>query len=433
MADLLALSARYIDGDLWEGPGSVNRITTELSEVADGVAMIEAFSHIVVLRTEAGLVLFDTSLEPFAAPAIEQLRRYSDAPIHSIVYTHGHVDHVGGAGAFLADAARRGHARPQVVGHENVAPRFDRYELTNGYNRVVNERQFGAGGFGGATRFGPAQFVAVDTPVQDARVLSVGELTVDLRHDRGETDDHLWAYIPELRAVAVGDFLAWVFPNAGNPQKVQRYPGAWARALRKMAALDPELLLPAHGLPIGGQARIARVLDDVATALESLMQQTLDMMNAGATLDAIVHGVAVPGDLLDRPYLRPVYDEPEFVVRNIWRLYGGWYDGDPAHLKPAPASELAGEVAALAGGVSRLAQRAQVLADAGSFRLACHLAEMAVQAAPGDRDCHAVRAAVYDARRRGEASLMARGIFGTASRASQALVDGQNGQDGGEP
>ena len=23
-------------------------------------------------------------------------------------------------------------------------------------------------------------------------------------------------------------------------------------------------------------------------------------------------------------------------MRNIWRLYGGWYDGDPSHLKPAP-------------------------------------------------------------------------------------------------
>jgi len=24
------------------------------------------------------------------------------------------------------------------------------------------------------------------------------------------------------------------------------------------------------------------------------------------------------------------YDDPEFVVHNIWRLYGGWYDGNPA-------------------------------------------------------------------------------------------------------
>ena len=58
------------------------------------------------------------------------------------------------------------------------------------------------------------------------------------------------------------------------------------------------------------------------------------MMNEGAPLDDIIHTVRAPRRLLERPYLRPVYDEPEFIVRNVWRLYGGWYDGNPARLKP---------------------------------------------------------------------------------------------------
>ena len=33
--------------------------------------------------------------------------------------------------------------KPTIVGHENVAARFDRYRMTNGYNHVINERQFG--------------------------------------------------------------------------------------------------------------------------------------------------------------------------------------------------------------------------------------------------------------------------------------------------
>ena len=51
-----------------------------------------------------------------------------------------------------------------------------------------------------------------------------------------------------------GDFVIWNFPNAGNPQKVQRYPIEWAAALRAMIAKEPELLLPAHGLPIAGRS-----------------------------------------------------------------------------------------------------------------------------------------------------------------------------------
>jgi alkyl sulfatase BDS1-like metallo-beta-lactamase superfamily hydrolase len=210
----------------------------------------------------------------------------------------------------------------------------------------------------------------------------------------------------------------WASPNCGNPQKVQRYARDWAIAFRKMIALEPDVLLPGHGLPIVGAERVRRALDEGAELLESLVEQTLALMNEGARLDDIVHSVTAPPELLARPYLRPIYDEPEFVVRNIWRLYGGWYDGDPSHLKPAPAAALAIELASLAGGAGRLAERAREIAAAGDLRLAGHLAELAAQAAPDDKGVHAVRAEVFGARAREEASTMSKGIFSWAEHES---------------
>jgi glyoxylase-like metal-dependent hydrolase (beta-lactamase superfamily II) len=105
VADLLELSARLIDEGITDEPA--NRVTTELSEVADGIAVIEAFSHVVVFRTDAGLVLFDTSLEMFAEGILKSLRAWTDAPVHTVVYTHGHVDHVGGARAILDESRGR--------------------------------------------------------------------------------------------------------------------------------------------------------------------------------------------------------------------------------------------------------------------------------------------------------------------------------------
>ena len=61
MADLLALSSRVIDSGVVDEP--VNRITNELSEVADGLAVVESFSHSVVLDAGEGLVAFDASHE----------------------------------------------------------------------------------------------------------------------------------------------------------------------------------------------------------------------------------------------------------------------------------------------------------------------------------------------------------------------------------
>jgi alkyl sulfatase BDS1-like metallo-beta-lactamase superfamily hydrolase len=190
-----------------------------------------------------------------------------------------------------------------------------------------------------------------------------------------------------------------------------------------MAGMGAELLLPAHGLPIGGAERIRGVLDDTATVLESIVEQSLTMMNEGATLDTLIHSVSLPAALLEKPYLRPVYDEPEFIVRNVWRLYGGWYDGNPSHLKPAPDAVFATEIAALAGGVDALVERASERAAADELRVACQLIELATQAEPESQSAHAARAEIYTQRRKSELSLMARGIYANAARESQGLAE----------
>jgi glyoxylase-like metal-dependent hydrolase (beta-lactamase superfamily II) len=419
MADLLALSSRIIDSGVVDEP--VNRITNELSEVADGLADVESFSHSVVLDAGDGLVAFDASHARTGADVATAIRGWTSTPVTHLVYTHGHADHVGGSPAF-AEAF----GPMTVLGHRNVDTRFDRYHYTNDWNVRINARQFGGvrGDFGmGSTgEFIPADTLRPDHVVDDLLVVSVGDHTLELHHARGETDDHLWGWAPDRKWAFVGDFVIWNFPNAGNPQKVQRFPIEWAAALRDMIAHGPELLLPAHGLPIEGRDRIATVLDDIAGALERLVAEVVEMMNAGETLDTIVHSVHVSDDVLAKPYLRPLYDEPEFVVRNVWRQFGGWWDGAPSRLKPAPDAVLAGEVAELAGGAQVLADRAMELTEAGEFRLACHLADLAGWAAPDDRGIHAIRAVVYRSRRAAERSLMAKGIYAGAARESEAVA-----------
>jgi alkyl sulfatase BDS1-like metallo-beta-lactamase superfamily hydrolase len=208
---------------------------------------------------------------------------------------------------------------------------------------------------------------------------------------------------------------------------VQRYPRQWARALRDMIALEPEVLLPGHGFPVIGAGRVRQALTDTADLLDSLVDQTLALMNAGARLDEVLHSVRAPAHLLERPYLRPVYDEPEFVVRNTWRLYGGWWDGNPASLKPAPEADLATELADLAGGAGALADRAAALlatapvdgALEGPLRVAGHLAELAALAAPEDAGVHRVRAEVFARLAAAATSTMAKGVFTWTARESE--------------
>lgn len=414
MADPLEIADR-----LWRGEATIEEHHpfsggAELVEVGAETAFVSSFANVSAFGTGDGIVLVDTG-SPFLARAVfGSVRAWAADRLNTAVYSHGHIDHVFGVPLFDAEAAERSWPRPRVLAHEALPLRFDRYVLTAGYNAVVNRRQFQV-----PALEWPVDYRYPDETYRDALGIDVGGERFELHHAQGETDDHTWTWVPARGVLCCGDLFIWASPNAGNPQKVQRYPREWARALREMASLGAEVLLPGHGFPVVGAARVRHALTDTADLLDSLVEQTLELMNAGVRLDEILHAVRAPAQLLERPYLRPIYDEPEFVVRNIWRRYGGWYDGNPANLKPAPETALAAEIARLAGGAASLAERARELASSGEHRLAGHLAEMAVLAAPGDPAVHAVRAQVFESRAKAESSLMARGIFSSAAAESR--------------
>jgi glyoxylase-like metal-dependent hydrolase (beta-lactamase superfamily II) len=374
--------------------------------------------NVSALRTSEGLVVFDSGGAQTARKIYDTLRAWDPAPIHTIILTHGHVDHVMGLPLFDQEARARSHPPIRVIGQRDMLPRFKRYATTAGFNANINARQFGLPAY----RW-PSEFRAPDVTYEDELSISVGGRSLELHHGMGETDDHTWTWIADRKVIISGDFVIWAAPNCGNPQKVQRYCKPWADAFRGMAAKNANALIPGHGPAVFGADRVQQLLGDGARLLDTIHDQAVALMNQGKTLDEVIAAVEMPGELLSRPYFQPTYDDPEFLVRNVWRLYGGWWDGDPAHLKPAPSSALASELASLAGGAGRLAERARVLAEQGELRLAGHLVEFAVKAEPDNVELHKIRIAVNQKRAAADRTTMGRGVFNSAVRESQAIAD----------
>jgi glyoxylase-like metal-dependent hydrolase (beta-lactamase superfamily II) len=424
--DILALADRLWRGEVSTSEHHPVRHLGGLAEICDDVAFVPSFANVTAIRTAGGLVLVDTGSSGVAQEIHRELRRWTDQRLHTAIYSHGHIDHVFGVPVWESEARDRGWPAPVVVAHEAVPGRFDRYLMTLGYNEIVNQRQFSAPGL----RW-PADYRYPDRTYRDALTLQAGGTTFALRHEKGETDDHTVTWLADRKVLCCGDMFIWASPNAGNPQKVQRYPLEWAQALRRMQALEAEYLLPGHGLPVIGPERVSTALADTAELLESLVSQTLAIMNGGGRLDEAIHTVKVPARLAGRPFLQPVYDEPEFVIRTVWRRYGGWWDGNPATLKPARERVLAAEIASLAGGAQALAVRATELAEAAlggpedeaeeGLRLAGHLAELAWLAAPDDPAVARSRHHVFSTRADRATSTMARGVFRWA--ASESLPE----------
>jgi len=294
------------------------------AEVAPDVFMYPMFVNSYALRTPGGLALVDPGFADASDGLRNAVRAWSDAPLAVAVYTHGHADHAFGLRAFLAAGER-----PDIVAQENCAARFRRYEALHGLNARINQRQFGL-----PKPMFPRHFDWPTTYVREHLANPLGDVTLELHAARGETDDALWLWVPERRYLFTGDLVIWQAPNCGNPQKMQRYAEDWAEALEAMAAMGAEWLFPGHGLVVQGEAAVRQVLSDAAQYLRVLVNAVRERLNAGERPEDIVHAVRPDPELSTRPYLAATYDHPAFIVRNLLRLWAGWWNGNAAELLP---------------------------------------------------------------------------------------------------
>src|SRR5437868_7254942 len=111
------MSERLLAGE--ERPTGLPVAPGPAERLAGGVILAPSFANVSAIPTDAGLVLIDAGGMLLAARAHEDLRRVTDDPVHAVVYTHGHVDHVMGASLLGDDVL--------CVAHERVPARFARY------------------------------------------------------------------------------------------------------------------------------------------------------------------------------------------------------------------------------------------------------------------------------------------------------------------
>ncbi len=324
-----------------------------------------------VFETDEGLVVVDTAMAPGGPALLEAIRPATDAPIHTILYTHAHIDHCLGTWALLDDG-------PEIVAHADALQRYERYvRLRGSVSRYLSQP---------LSTFpdGPDGWVPPTRTFRDSLRLTIGGEHFDLVHRRGETDDQLYVSIPGRRMVASADYYQGFLPNAGNGKRVQRYVEEWALALREMVALEPTSLLPAHGEAIVDEpARIADELTVHAEALDYIATQTIDGLNSRLRQDQVVDTIELPAHLADHPVLREQYVSPADIARMVVKQYCGWWDDIPSHWSPARFDQQAAAICEIAGGRDVLVERARA-AVSDDPALACHLVDWAWFGGPPD-------------------------------------------------
>jgi glyoxylase-like metal-dependent hydrolase (beta-lactamase superfamily II) len=88
-------------------------------EVAPRTWFVSNFSGVTAFETEAGLVLVDSDTERLAPGLAAQLREHTQAPVHTAIFTHGHLDHAYGLKSFLMPDQ----PRPRIVAQREILDR----------------------------------------------------------------------------------------------------------------------------------------------------------------------------------------------------------------------------------------------------------------------------------------------------------------------
>ena len=151
--DLLELADKLFTGELPIEAHHPFASSGQMAEVQPGLAFVDAFANSAAVDTADGLVIVDTSGVFHARSVHDTIRTWSNSPLHTAVFTHGHIDHVFGVDLYEAEARTNGWPAPRVIAHTAIAERFERYRMTAGYNAVINQRQFKAPGLRWPTEY----------------------------------------------------------------------------------------------------------------------------------------------------------------------------------------------------------------------------------------------------------------------------------------
>ena len=395
------ISKNYLSGQEFTNQVSIEQgFNVELFEVSDKLAFIKNFGNVAVFKDGSKGLLIDTGMGVSSNQVINKLKEWGIDEIEYIIYTHGHVDHVGGTD-LIAKAFKNDFL--QVVSHEKVVERFDRYKKTIGYNGIINQRQFGLP----APVF-PNEFRYPDITYKENYEINFNDSVINLIHGKGETDDATYLYSEKEDAIFTGDFFIWSLPNAGNPSKGQRYVGSWGEVLKDMSQYNAEFLFPGHGPLIQGKDTIKEILLNTSNCLLWIEENVLKLMNQGSTLRNIQDKITLPEEF-NQPYLVSSYDDFTFLINSVWRQYGGWYSGIPSELKPPSLFDMGSAYIDMAGGKENLLLFLQSLLAENKYKEASVLIDSISAVEPVFyRD---IKNAIYSFLADHEPSLMAKGIY----------------------
>lgn len=375
----------------------------ELITVTDGVhvAVGYALANSILIEGEKTNIIIDTTGTEETAREVKALfDAINPNPVESIIYTHNHADHTYGATVFAEGSS------PDIYAHSTTEIYLSRVIgilrpiISSRSNRMFGnalpKEQVENNGIGPFLEIGrdgrkPGLLYPTKT-FTDQIEFEAADHKIQLFHAPGETNDQLFVWLPEKKALFPGDNFYKTFPNLytirGTPY---RDLVGWVNSIDMMRYLEPEYLVPSHTRPIVGKEKINTLLTTYRDAIQFVHDQTVRLMNLGLDPNEIAEQLVLPKHLGDSPYLKEFYGTPSWSAKNVFSGYLGWFDGNPSTLKPLPLKDEAEKMIQLSGDWDSLFKVAEDAFLTDDFQWSLQLTDYLLRSRPDDQKTKLLR------------------------------------------
>lgn len=356
-----------------------------ITEVAGHIYHFLGYGHsnAIAIEGDTSVILVDTLDSDVRGSRLRQeIEKKTDKPVKTIIYTHGHPDHSGGAVSFKDTVE-------EIIAFTGKKP-LKYFERILPFLNDRGRKQFGYGladeeavsqGIGiregketGEGSFAPLKPTTVYEEDKVSRIIDGIEL--ELVRAPGECDDEIFVYLPREKVICIGDNYVGCFPNLYAIRGTQyRDVSVWVESLERILSYDSEYALPGHGGVLSSREEIQRVIGDYKDGINSILMQTLECMAAGMTLADTLERVVLEEKYAKAEYFQEYYGTLEWSIKSIYNGYVGWFDGAVSQLLPVSQKEYHRTLFELIG-QDKLLKKIKGCMEKEEFQMALQLMEL---------------------------------------------------------
>lgn len=426
----------FIDGEGENAPASVNPSLWRqaalnnihgLFEVTNGIYQVRGYdlANMTIIEGDTGWILVDplTSRETASKAFLFAQEHLGDKPVSALLYTHSHIDHFGGVQGILEHLSEDDRARLQIIAPEGFAeeatseniiagPAMTRRAMyMYGKGLVRDERGHVGTGLGKGPAFGTFGFAEPTALISETGTeLTVDGVTMEFQIVSGsEAPAEFTFYLPQQKAFGGAELVS------RNMHNLYTLRGAKVRDARLWSAFideaknrfaEAEVYFGSHHWPLWGQQNIQDFLAKQRDTYKFIHDQTVRLMNQGATPREISQQLELPPELNQDFHNQGYYGTVSHNAKAVYQHYMGWFTANPAELNPLPESDSARRYVEMMGGASKVLEKARQDFEAAgdmdaregrdSYRWLAELLNKVVFADPDNAEAKQLLAEVYD-------------------------------------